>query len=143
MKKSTILLSLACCLSIISISCMNQSVNLKHYDLKNNISNSNLKLSKGSTLANFKEADIKTTNIFKLENLSRMKRANIFVYVTLLEGASPKASDIYMYAFKNDLLVYWGYVYQFRKNDNELVRELGDEAFSYIIKDKDLKNEFE
>jgi hypothetical protein len=54
-------------------------------------------------------------------------------------GASTMNNDLYFYAFKDEKLIYWGYPYQFRKNGTELIREIGDEAFSLVMNNQELK----
>lgn len=45
----------------------------------------------------------------------------------------------YYYLFKNDVLYYYGYTFQFHMNENEIIRFAGEEASKYAIKKDEIE----
>ena len=86
----------------------------------------NIRLSKGSTLDAFKKEDVDIDFKIALPKLSAKNKAKYEVYITTIHGANTK--ELYYYAFQDDKLVYWGYPYQFTRNENALIQEIGEEA---------------
>ncbi len=47
--------------------------------------------------------------------------------------------NYWVYGFKNDKLIYWGYPYQFLRNSDPEIRALGVEATKYLVNEEYLK----
>lgn len=97
------------------------------------ITKKNLRLKKGSTLEEFRNAGIGYDDHIVLKVLSEYKKATFEVYTTTIPG--PYGTDEYYYAFQDGKLIYWGYPYQFNRHDNSLMREIGEET-QRIVKSK-------
>ncbi|MBI3258100.1 MAG: hypothetical protein HYZ54_01260 [Ignavibacteriae bacterium] len=100
------------------------------------ITESNLRLSKGTTLQAFKTEDVDYDKVVSLPKLSAKNKNKYEVYMTTIRGAVFK--EVYYYAFENDKLIYWGYPYQFSRSNNPLLEDIGIEAFEYSKKEYDL-----
>ena len=64
--------------------------------------------------------------ILNLDSLGPNK-FEIFVYKKLeVSGGSFLKFDFCAFAFKNDLLYYWGYVDDFKKEDDSIIQKIGE-----------------
>lgn len=46
--------------------------------------------------------------------------------------------DFYAFAYYNDELLYWGFLPDFNKSDNDLIRRIGEKASEKLLKDLDI-----
>lgn len=89
------------------------------------VTQQNLKLSKGSTIEEFKKEVSRIDEVVEVPKASAKHQASLVVYVTKIQGADTE--EIYYYAFRDGKLLYWGYPYQFSRSENTVIRDIGEE----------------
>ncbi len=97
------------------------------------ITKSHLNLSKGTTLTTFKKEDVDFDKNVLLSKMNTKNQGKYEVFMTEISGATKK--EVYYYAFRNDSLLYWGHPYQFTRSENQILREIAEEAFDYAKKE--------
>jgi hypothetical protein len=96
-----------------------------------------LHIKKGSKVAEVYKADDKIKNLTAIVITSPDLPKDSTYHLAISEF--PTASDrdvIWLYAFKNDQLFYWGYPYQFRRHSDKEINAFGEAAMRYMIEQK-------
>lgn len=118
-------------LSILFTSCSTTMVSYKN--LKLNLNESTFAFCKD-------ELDFEEDEILKLNNPTFGNDK----YIIVVDKIHHLSSDqlYYYYLFKNDILYYYGYTFQFHMNENDIIRIAGEEATKYAIKKDEIELEY-
>lgn len=127
MKNKIILLVIL--ITVIALnSCSTLMISEKHLDL--NLNETNFAFCKDKLEFEDEEILNLTNPIFKNDK-----------YVIVVDKTVLFKADhlYYYYLFKNDVLVYFGYPFQFHMHENEVFRVAGEEASKYAIKKDEIE----
>lgn len=101
------------------------------------LSEKNLSLNLNETKFSFckEELDFEEDETLKLSNsLFGNDKFVIVLYKTTIDNPMYASNLYYYYLFKNDILYYYGFPFQFHMNENDTIRIAGEEATNFAIK---------
>ncbi len=102
-----------------------------------------LKIRMGSTVTEVTAADgdlVEPTPV-KIQNDGLSSKSEYSMLISTLRAANN--DNYWIYAFKDNKLIYWGYPYQFLRSEDKELRSFGEVATKYLVAKKYLKETLE
>ena len=98
------------------------------------VSEKMLRIKKGSTIAEvYKfDKDILEKEAIVITN-DALDKGTVY-HLIVSEISAADNDNIWIYAFKNNQLFYWGYPYQFKRHANKEIQAFGEAAGEYLVK---------
>jgi hypothetical protein len=90
-----------------------------------------LNLEKGISLEKFNNLGISFVNQINLRNNEILGKDNYIVFIQLRQ--SVYKNQYYLYAFKDNILIFWGYPYTFTRHNDPVIQAIGEECSDYIL----------